>query len=420
MLPRLHLPAVRSQPWQQILIWSSLLVGSPAWATSQTVRSDVADSPTTRSQGVPIDQAPALPAAAAPLQPAFDLPTLPLSESLIPPVLPPCPSSPIETSEPQSECEISNTAPSAPPVATVDSLPPVATADSPHPVPPSPLKRSHLDLSARSQTAAALNAVSGVGWQKVPPINARTADQPTSLLSAERHKFGFTDANWQFPAAVAATEAVQVDSIKFFDVDQRKTAEPKAIASAVSVWQQISESNSFGFIDRPLNLAEVPPFPGSDPELGIIRITTPNGQGGADTDRDPTSPQLPCPNPDPDLGCVRIKVPPPPLPTAARAPFVFLLARMDYFRSSNIYSALTRSQMGWVALALVCIWFPPLDATHFLSDRSILTGCDILNSPLLITTNCDFGLASCSDCRPLCLAKLVGAISNFLFKVMTF
>jgi hypothetical protein len=43
--------------------------------------------------------------------------------------------------------------------------------------------------------------------------------------------------------------------------------------------------------------------------------------------------------PDPELGCLRLKDAPVVPPRAPRAPIVYLLARFDYFRTSNVYSS---------------------------------------------------------------------------------
>ncbi len=78
----------------------------------------------------------------------------------------------------------------------------------------------------------------------------------------------------------------------------------------------------------------------TDPDLGILRLEKeptslpqqPNSPNN------PQAPQAACPNPDPDLGCIPIEpwVPPPP----PRAPIAYLLPRIDYFRSSNVFSAI--------------------------------------------------------------------------------
>ena len=73
----------------------------------------------------------------------------------------------------------------------------------------------------------------------------------------------------------------------------------------------------------------------ADPDLGVLRLRRPAKAG------DTAGPQPPPPNCDPELGCLRLKepLPLPPIVTAApRAPVVYLIARIDYFRTSNLSS----------------------------------------------------------------------------------
>lgn len=84
-----------------------------------------------------------------------------------------------------------------------------------------------------------------------------------------------------------------------------------------------------------------------DPELGELRLQPlPSSPFQNQVVPDSSTPNEPsnstlCEDgrpPDPELGCIRLWSPPPAVP--ARQPTVYLLARFDYFRSSNIYSAL--------------------------------------------------------------------------------
>jgi hypothetical protein len=102
-----------------------------------------------------------------------------------------------------------------------------------------------------------------------------------------------------------------------------------------------------------------------DPELGVLRVQEqptpiPSNSGGFDqsqTAQDPSS----C---DPELGCFNTKPwqPPPP----PRAPFVYLLARVDYFRSSNIFSAIDPVDDGLFRPGLTLFAAPPLGPKTYL------------------------------------------------------
>lgn len=308
------------------------MLSGPALAAAQTASSEVADPLAAQRESCPEDRSPVLPTAPEPSQPVLTLPAQPLIKELPPSALtPPCPSRPTETAVPQLESEIAN-------VSEIQLPAPQADFTQLSSPPRSPSKRANLDLSARSQTATALAATRQVGWEKVSPIALLALSEAASQLPLEISTFGFTNVDWNL---APVTDPPEMNAFKFPHLDWSIIAEPKAIDSSNSVWQRIAESNSFGFTDRQFNLAEVPPVlrpVEGDPELGILRVQSiPNRNPASGTG---DTPQLPCPNPDPELGCVRIKPIPPPPPIAARGPSVFLLARMDYFRSSNIYSAL--------------------------------------------------------------------------------
>lgn len=82
-------------------------------------------------------------------------------------------------------------------------------------------------------------------------------------------------------------------------------------------------------VDRPTSQT-TPDLSSCDPELGCLFVTPPTS---------PT-PSVNLSNCDPELGCIYVN--PPAAPTAASPkpqPTVYLIARLDYFRSSNIFSS---------------------------------------------------------------------------------
>ncbi|MBD2327754.1 hypothetical protein [Alkalinema sp. FACHB-956] len=102
--------------------------------------------------------------------------------------------------------------------------------------------------------------------------------------------------------------------------------------------------------------AQLAQNPGNDPELGEIRLK-PN-----------TDPELgtltlrPISASDPELGDLRIREPRPlPAPPPPKAPSVFLLGRVDYFRNTNIFSsAFLQESDGLIRSGLTLFYAPAL------------------------------------------------------------
>lgn len=105
--------------------------------------------------------------------------------------------------------------------------------------------------------------------------------------------------------------------------------------------------------------------PNLDPELGVLRVQEqptplPPNTGGSNQSQTAQDPSA-C---DPELGCFNTqpwRPPPPP-----RAPFVYLLARVDYFRSSNIFSAIDPVDDGLFRPGLTLFAAPPLGPKTYL------------------------------------------------------
>ncbi|UBF24215.1 hypothetical protein K9N68_21165 [Kovacikia minuta CCNUW1] len=106
--------------------------------------------------------------------------------------------------------------------------------------------------------------------------------------------------------------------------------------------------------------------PEVDPELGVLRIQEqpsppPPNAGASPGQNQITQDPSTC---DPELGCFPVKpwMPPPP----PRPAFVYLLARVDYFRSSNVFSAVDPVDDGLFRPGLTLFAAPPLGPRTFL------------------------------------------------------
>lgn len=140
-----------------------------------------------------------------------------------------------------------------------------------------------------------------------------------------------------------------------------------------------------GFSDRQLSQASLPassslPRPSelrselrselsqsiADPDLGILRLR----RSPPDSEGDTPPPIKPLPaNCDPELGCLRLRepLPLPPLQRAApRAPVLYLIARGDYFRNSNLFSNLDPQADGLSRPGLTLYTSPSIGPNTYL------------------------------------------------------
>lgn len=108
-----------------------------------------------------------------------------------------------------------------------------------------------------------------------------------------------------------------------------------------------------------LSQAQPPP---PDPELGTLRLQTQPGEAPPDAPNQLTPPELVC---DPELGCLRLQDPPLPPVAPARAPVVYLFGRLDYFRSSNIFSAVDPVPDGLLRPGLTLFVAPQIGPATF-------------------------------------------------------
>lgn len=113
----------------------------------------------------------------------------------------------------------------------------------------------------------------------------------------------------------------------------------------------------------------------SDPELGILRLqvpqTMPSALPAGDVGQSQTEPKQPtCGSgvqPDPELGCLPLQPLLPPSPP--HQPVVFFLVHADYFRSSNVFSAIDPVDDGLVRPGLTLFTAPALGRnTYFVGS----------------------------------------------------
>lgn len=110
-----------------------------------------------------------------------------------------------------------------------------------------------------------------------------------------------------------------------------------------------------------------------DPELGVLRISPIEGEnnelGSIQAEElaiEPTSGAL-----DPDLGILRLQErttlqPPVVFPTTPRQPTVFLIPRIDYFQTSNVFSDVDPVDDGLIRTGATLFYAPPLGSRTFL------------------------------------------------------
>lgn len=113
----------------------------------------------------------------------------------------------------------------------------------------------------------------------------------------------------------------------------------------------------------------------ADPELGVLRLqapqNSPSDPGETTLGQNQLDPNRPrCASgvePDPELGCLPLQALPPPPPP--HQPVVYLLGRLDYFRSSNVFSAVDPVNDGLVRPGLTLFSAPALGPdTYFIGS----------------------------------------------------
>lgn len=182
----------------------------------------------------------------------------------------------------------------------------------------------------------------------------------TNIDSLSSHEVSFKADLARSPGFYQAKTLSEVPAIKF---------------SPVSTLPQVGSASAKQPDISPFLMAERDPVQqiSQDPELGELRLqplpSAPFQNQVVPSSNSPNEPSNPtlCEDgkpPDRELGCIRLWSPP---PAAARQPTVYLLARVDYFRSSNIYSALDPIDDGLGRPGLTLYAAPRLGPYTFLT-----------------------------------------------------
>ncbi len=192
-----------------------------------------------------------------------------------------------------------------------------------------------------------------------PQASSAIAAQPSeraiaSELKPVGYKSGFVRPSYAYSAATL-TEPLpaQPPHFSFSPVKSLESAE--------------------GSLPSPIQISEaVPAKSAEDPEFGVLRLqplfrSSPVNPSSSNLpDQHQMADQPLCSGgvpPDPVLGCVLILPPPPP----PRQPTVYLLARFDYFRSSNLYSAIDPIDDGLARPGITLYAAPRLGPNTFLT-----------------------------------------------------
>lgn len=300
IVSRLSLSSVGRRCWQQVFIWSSLILSNPVWAVPATL---LANSGSEQQASNPdrVNQ----------LTPESELqPVQQLSLQAVHPLTSPTPSTQIqgEVAFPFRHLQSPQYEPQPASLATA----------RPTTVPnPDPGSISDLDLSVRSRKAADL-------------IPSETPELVVDSSSIIRPAFDSASG----PASTRQPDTPAIEN----------SASPTQVAEQIE----------------------------ADPDLGILKLQeqpNPNPDNPLPGQVNPG--QLPptCEFPDPDLGCLRLKDAPLPTPPVPRAPVLYLLARLDFFKSSNIYSGIDPIDDGLFRPGISLYTVPPLGPdTYFVGS----------------------------------------------------
>lgn len=163
----------------------------------------------------------------------------------------------------------------------------------------------------------------------------------------------------------------------------RSTPDGTRLVQAISppeqqCWQFPIPECSYSPFGQPRNAK---PPEGADPELGVLRVNPileeEDELGSLRAEEQPLEPDTG--TPDPELGTLRIQERPPSqtpdtfptppenrLPKPPRQASVFLLTRLDYFKSSNVFSARDPVDDGLIRSGLTLFYAPSLGPRTFL------------------------------------------------------
>ncbi len=159
------------------------------------------------------------------------------------------------------------------------------------------------------------------------------------------------------------TESISTTQIKFPRVSR------SPVLSHSRCWR--SSSSTCTYRTSTLRIAELPKpqLSPPDPEIGLRSVPVPDPELGT-LQIQPLAIDPPVGAGDPELGTLRLQdraTPQPPivLPTRPRQPTAYLLARADYFKSSNVFSDIDPVDDGLLRTGLTFFYAPPINARTF-------------------------------------------------------
>ncbi|MBE9012507.1 hypothetical protein IQ250_20110 [Pseudanabaenaceae cyanobacterium LEGE 13415] len=150
---------------------------------------------------------------------------------------------------------------------------------------------------------------------------------------------------------------------------------PRSVAMPVlpsnQCWRSIAANCEYRAGDVQIPQQTEPPQDRPDSELGDLRLSPISDSELGILSLQPIQTDPPVGSADPELGTLRIQertTPQPPivLPTRPRQPSAYLLARTDYFKSSNVFSDVDPVDDGLFRTGLTFFYAPPIGSRTFL------------------------------------------------------
>ena len=167
--------------------------------------------------------------------------------------------------------------------------------------------------------------------------------------------------------------AIATDTIATFNSDVSSVV-PFSVSTTQTVGQETIGQENIPALAQGDGRSKPSAASDSDPELGVLRLQAPqqerSGTATGDANRQNQVELKQCASgaqPDPELGCLPLQpLQPPPPP---RQPVVYLIGHVDYFRSSNVFSALDPVDDGLVRPGLTLFTAPALGQnTYFVAS----------------------------------------------------
>lgn len=189
-------------------------------------------------------------------------------------------------------------------------------------------------------------------------LDATIASLPSSLPITTSN-----GSSSQSPSSKSQFAAI-VSSRKASDLTTPSTQQPSADANG-TIREYESELFKAPVIDTERSQTQATQFSTSKSDFLLTQSAAepaPTPTTPSDPNRPPTLAPPPCENPDPELGCLDFQA-----PAAGRAPVLYLIPRLDFFRSNNILSGIDPIEDGLIRpFAITLLALPPLGPNTYL------------------------------------------------------